>query len=227
MHPCNIPTGRYISAMASSRPSPPQRNARQRLLEAAVKLVREQGFAATSVEQLCNEAGVTKGAFFHHFPSKEALGVAVAEYWTMTTSEMFAAAPYHQYADPVDRVLGYIDFRIALVGGPVEEFSCVAGTLVQEAFLASQPIREAARDSIMGNARALEADIAEAMQARGVTGTTAESLARHIQTVIQGSIILAKTQEETGSAELAREALGHLRRYFELLFAGQTQESVQ
>lgn len=213
--------------MPASRSTTPQRNARERLLDAAVKLLREQGFAGTSVDQLCTEAGVTKGAFFHHFPSKEALGVAVAEYWTETTSAMFAAAPYHQHANPVDRVLGYIDFRIDLVGGPVVQFSCVAGTLVQETFLASPSIREAARDSIMGKARALEADIAAAMIARGVTGTTAASLARHVQTVIQGSIILAKTQEETGSAELAREALGHLRRYFEFLFAGHPKESVQ
>jgi TetR/AcrR family transcriptional repressor of nem operon len=213
--------------MSATRSISPHGNARQRLLDAAVKLVREQGFAGTSVDQLCAEAGATKGAFFHHFPSKEALGVAVAEYWTQTTSELFAAASYHQHADPVDRVLGYIDFRIEIVGGPVEQFSCVAGTLVQETFLASPAIRQAAGDSILGNARNLETDIAEAMEARGVTGTTAASLSRHIQTVIQGSIILAKTQEETASAEMAREALGHLRRYLELLFARPSQESVQ
>lgn len=211
--------------MSSIRPALKQRNARDRLLEAAVKLVREQGFAGTSVEQLCNEAGVTKGAFFHHFASKEALGVAVAEHWTQTTGALFAEAPYHQHASAVDRVLGYIDFRIAIVGGPVEQFSCVAGTLIQETFRASPAIRDACRNSIMGNARSLEADIAEAMAACGVTGTTAASLARHVQTVIQGSIILAKTQEETGSAELAREALGHLKRYFEFLFISPTQES--
>lgn len=213
--------------MSTSRPSPRQRNARERLLEAAVKLVREQGFAATSVDQLCKEAGVTKGAFFHHFTSKEALGVAVAEHWTTTTIAMFAAAPYHDHADPVDRILGCIDYRIELVGGPVEQFSCVAGTLVQEAFRNSPAIREACEDSIMSNARALEADIAEAMELHGVTGTSAESLARHFQTVLQGSIIMAKTQEPAAAVELGREALGHLRRYFELLFRGPAKESVQ
>ena len=50
------------------RPAP--LNARDKLLEAGVRLVREQGYAATSVEQLCQLAGVTKGAFFHHFASK-------------------------------------------------------------------------------------------------------------------------------------------------------------
>jgi TetR/AcrR family transcriptional regulator, transcriptional repressor for nem operon len=41
-------------------------------------------------------AGVTKGAFFHHFESKEALGVAAAAYWAETTSALFATAPYHR-----------------------------------------------------------------------------------------------------------------------------------
>ena len=205
-----------MNASRSFRPAPV--TARDKLLEAAVKLVRTSGFAATSVDQLCAEAGVTKGAFFHHFASKEALGVAAAAYWSEVTGAFFAAAPYHDHADPLDRVLGYIDFRLSLIGGPVESFSCVAGTMVQEAFRTSAAIRMACHDSIMGNARALVDDLAAAMHRYGVTGTTPESLARHVQTVIQGAFILAKTQDQDGAADIAREALGHLRRYFELLF---------
>ena len=40
-------------------------------------LIRRNGFAATSVDQLCAAAGVTKGGFFHYLVSKEALGVQV------------------------------------------------------------------------------------------------------------------------------------------------------
>lgn len=198
---------------------PPAVTARDKLLEAAVKLVRMQGFADTSVDQLCVEAGVTKGAFFHHFASKEALGVAAADYWSASTGAFFAGAPYHDLPDPVDRVLGFIDFRLALIGGPVEGFSCVAGTLVQETFRTSAAIRVATEASIMGNARALEADLAQALAAVGRKEPSAASLARHAQTVIQGSFVLAKTQSEpAAAADLAREALGHLRRYFEMLF---------
>ncbi|MEY4269948.1 MAG: hypothetical protein RLZZ58_1164 [Pseudomonadota bacterium] len=193
--------------------------ARDKLLEAAVTLVRAQGYAATSVDQLCRHAGVTKGAFFHYFASKEALGVAAADYWSHATGTFFAAAPFHTLGDPLDRVLGYIDLRIALIGGPVENFSCVAGTMVQEAFRSSAAIRVACDASMMGNARALEADIAAAMAEHGVTGTTAASLAQHVQTVIQGAFILAKAADVADGPDRARDALGHLRRYFELLFA--------
>ena len=199
------------------RPTPS--SARDKLLEAGVKLVRQQGFAGTSVDQLCGEAGVTKGAFFHHFVSKEALGVALANYWSSSTGDFFAAAPYHHHADPVARVLGYIDLRIALIAGPAESFSCVAGTMVQEAFVSSDAIRAACNASIMGNAAALEADLAAAIAQFGADGVTAASLARHIQAVIQGALVLAKAKGEAGAADVAREHLRHLRRYLELSLA--------
>ena len=74
-------------------------------------MIRARGFASTTVDELCKAAQVTKGAFFHHFESKEALGVAVAVFWAETTSEFFAAAPYHGHDDPLDRVLAYVEFR--------------------------------------------------------------------------------------------------------------------
>lgn len=202
------------------------RNTRDQLLEAAVKLVRAQGFSATSVDQLCQAAGVTKGAFFHHFASKEALGVALAAYWSTSTGGFFAEAPYHHHPRAIDQVLGYIDLRRELLAGPPEAFSCVAGTMVQETFRSSDAIRRACEASIMGNARALEADIAEALRDAGLPESGAPGLARHIQTVLQGSFILAKTQDPAAAAALAREAVDHLRRYFELLFGETRQEGL-
>jgi TetR/AcrR family transcriptional repressor of nem operon len=128
---------------------------------------------------------------------------------------MFAAAPYHAAVDPLDRVLGYIDFRAGLIEGRAEAFTCLVGTLVQEAFASSPAIRAACEASIFGHAHTLEADIAEAMVQRGVTGVSAASLARHTQAVLQGAFILAKAK---GAPGVATDSLAHLKRYFELLF---------
>lgn len=199
---------------------PHRGDARRRLLEAARDVIRAKGYAATTVDDLCREARVTKGAFFHHFESKEALGVAVAEYWTETTTALFRAATYHGLEDPLERVLAYIDYRKELIAGSFAQFSCLAGTMLQEVFESSPAIRDACAESILGHAATLEQDIAEAMRARGVRGGwTAASLARYTQTVIQGSFVLAKA---TGDPGTAREGLDHLRRYVELLFSEQS-----
>src|SRR5687767_7290505 len=92
-------------------PAKAKPSAKDKLLEAAVHVVRQKGYAATSVDDLCEAAGVTKGAFFHHFESKEDLAVAAAAYWSDFTTEFFNGARYQQLTNPLDRLLGYIDFR--------------------------------------------------------------------------------------------------------------------
>lgn len=191
--------------------------ARDKLLAAAIDEVRAKGYSATTVDELCQVAGVTKGAFFHHFKSKDDLAVAAAEYWSETTGQVFANAAYHRLDDPVDRVLGYVAFRKTLLRGrDVPAFTCLVGTMVQEAYATHPPVRGACAESILGHAAVLEADIAAALAATGVkVRGGARGLALHTQAVIQGAFILAKA---TGEARVAAASLDHLRRYLELLF---------
>ncbi|MBA4783796.1 MAG: TetR/AcrR family transcriptional regulator [Rhizobiales bacterium] len=207
-----------------SRPTkhhPERGDARTRLLEAARDVIRAQGFAATSIDDLCRAAGVTKGAFFHHFESKEALGVTAARFWAETTAAFFAGAPYHDHDDPLERVLAYVDFRKAIIEGDPAEFTCLVGTMTQEAYGSSPAIREACAASIFGHAATLEPDIRAAMRARRIKADwSAASLAAHTQAVLQGAFILAKA---TGDREIARDSVDHLRRYVGFLFSNTSQ----
>ena len=193
---------------------PERGDARTRLLAAARDIIRTKGYGGTSIDDLCQAAGVTKGAFFHHFPSKEALGVSAADDWSATTGAFFAAAPYHQHPDPLDRLLAYVAFRRSIISEDFTEFTCLVGTMAQELHQTAPAIRDACGASMLGHAATLEADIEAAMQQHGVRGDAA-SLARHTQVVIQGAFVLAKGGNDP---KLAREALDHLATYIRLIF---------
>jgi TetR/AcrR family transcriptional regulator, transcriptional repressor for nem operon len=201
----------------------PQHESKTRLLDATLKVVRAKGYSATRIEDVCAEAGLTKGSFFHHFKSKEDLALSAIAYWDATTSALFAAAPYHHPVDPLSRVIAYIEFRKAILTGDLPDFTCFVGTIVQETYQTHPEVSAAAAANISSHAKTLEADIVAVMRDHGFSQNwTPESLALHLQAVIQGSFILAKAK---GSAAAAAESLDHLRRYLELLFQAPSKSS--
>jgi TetR/AcrR family transcriptional repressor of nem operon len=200
-----------------------QHESKTKLLDATVKVVRTKGFAATRLEDVCAEAGLTKGSFFHHFRSKEDLALASVAHWDQHASTLFASAPYHDPKDPLDRLLAYVAFRKSLLVGGLPDITCFAGTIVQEAYLTHPAVNAACEKNIYDHAETLEADIRAAMRKYAVrTDWTPQSLARHMQAVIQGGFILAKAK---GDAADAAESLDHLSRYLELLFARRKHRS--
>ena len=197
---------------------------RGKLLASATKTVRKYGYAATSVDDICRAAGVSKGAFFHYFGSKEELAATAADAWREDAESLFTSAAYNSLPDPLDRVLAYIDFRRELIEGRPEDFSCYAGTLLQESFASSEVLRNACAATIVGHAESLEADIEAAVQLHRPVGKwTARSLALHIQSVLQGAFILAKA---TDDARDAIDSVNHLHAYVRLLFGSRQNRGV-
>jgi TetR/AcrR family transcriptional repressor of nem operon len=201
----------------ATMPTPHSRHeSKSRLLDAALHVIRAKGYAAATVDDICDYAGLTKGSFFHHFDSKAQLALAAADHFCEMASRIFATAPYHALSDPLDRLLGYVDFRKAILRGELPEYTCFLGTMVQETYETHPALRAACEKGISEHAAALEADIAEVMRKhRPGAAWSAKSLALYTQAVIQGAFILAKSKN--GPA-VATECLDHLRRYLELLF---------
>ncbi|MBS0200265.1 MAG: TetR/AcrR family transcriptional regulator [Proteobacteria bacterium] len=195
-------------------------SSRQRLLDAALSEFRTRGYAATTVDDLCRAAGVSKGAFFHHFASKEALALAAVEYWNTYTGQLFAQSSYHALPDPRDRVLAYIDLRGQLLRGELAQFTCLLGTLVQETYESHPALRAACRAGIEGHADTLVRDIAEAKKKYAPKATwSPESVALYTQVALQGAFVLAKAQD---GLDVAADAVAHLHRYIELLLPAST-----
>lgn len=190
-----------------------------KLLDAALRVVRQRGYAATRVEDICAAAGVTKGSFFHHFSSKEEMALAAAEHWRDFSLNLFVEADFNKLEDPLKRLLGYLDHRKAMLEGDLAARTCFAGTVIQETYATHPHLSDACGEAIDANVDWLAPIIQAALDKYQVkTDWTARSLALHTQAVLQGAFILAKAE---ANAKVACDSVDHLRRYVELLFISQ------
>ena len=193
-----------------------QHESKTKLLDAALNVIRAKGYAAATIDDICHGAGVTKGSFFHHFKSKDELALSAAAYWGEMTESFFAAAAYHLSDDPLERLLGYVDFRAEILQGELPDYTCLLGTLVQETYATHPDIRAACEKGMSTHIAILTRDI-EAAKRRYAPDApwNAASVGYFIQSVLQGAFIFAKAKL---GPEVARESLAHLRRYLELIF---------
>jgi TetR/AcrR family transcriptional regulator, transcriptional repressor for nem operon len=197
-------------------PSPGPHESKTKLINAALHVIRAEGYAATTVDDICSHAGVTKGSFFHHFKSKDDLALAAVDYWDSMTGQVFAAAPYQGFGDPVDRLLGHVDFREEILTGELADYTCLLGTLVQETYATHPQLRAACDRGMSAHIGTLLGDIeaAKSLYAPGASWS-AESVGYFIQSVLQGSFIYAKVKQD---AATMRANLDHLRRYLKHIF---------
>jgi TetR/AcrR family transcriptional regulator, transcriptional repressor for nem operon len=81
---------------------------RQALLQAAFGEIYRSGFRGSDVETILGAAGVTKGAMYHHFDSKEALGYAVVDEIVADIMREKWQTPLRQAGDPLDALIGIV-----------------------------------------------------------------------------------------------------------------------
>ena len=192
-----------------------------KLLESALHVIRAKGYAATTVDDICARAGLTKGSFFHHFKSKDELALGAVEHFNAMAEDIFGNAPYLGLEDPLDRLLGYVDFRTAMLDRELTEFTCLLGTLVQETYDSHPAIRTACDRGMSSHIEMLRRDLALAKERHAPDAAwTPESVGYFIQAALQGAFIFAKAKQ---GPQVARDCLAHLRRYLELLFDHSSQ----
>ena len=192
---------------------------RDRILDAAHDLVLAQGFSATTVDAVLGAAGASKGAFFHHFPSKRALGHALVERYAAgdhAVLDEFMAAAETQSHDPAEQVVEFVrGFEHAADAMALTQPGCLFVSFVYE----QVPDTDGVRPLITAAIELWRSRIAEKLVLAQEAGRLADdvdvdSLADHVFTTFEGAFILARA---TRDATHVRAQLGHLRRYLELL----------
>lgn len=206
--------------MRSARKDP---QTRTNLLDAAMFLMLEKGFTATSVDEICRAAAVTKGSFFYYFASKEALGEAVLVHFQQKMATMLAHGPYHTLQDPLQRLYAYCDYIAFMLTQPDVPQSCLLGNLSQELAPTNEAIRTVCQAGFAGWTTTVQAELEAARQHyRPQIEFDSQSLAAHLIAVFEGALILAKAQQDIA---VVRTHLAHFKHYLTLLF-GEPQHTL-
>ncbi|MBK8269793.1 MAG: TetR/AcrR family transcriptional regulator [Planctomycetes bacterium] len=180
---------------------------RAKLIEAATGLFRKVGFLAATVDDVCSAAGVSKGAFFHHFDSKESLAEACLAHWCQMIHKMESSASFASAADPLDRLLGAMDFYIGVFESPDMIKSCLAGTTVQEISETHPRLREAANACFVSGQTRFKSLI-DAATAANERSVDSESLAALWLATMQGALLVYKASRD---ATVIRRTLSQIR----------------
>ena len=197
------------------RKSKEESPSRIKILQAAQLLMLRKGYTATTIDQICEEAGITKGSFFHHFSSKEQLATVVLDYYWTNLQGMIDETIF-QKKDPLARIYNFLDFTIKIYQTPLFESSCLLGNLAQEISATNEELRQLCDSYLSRQVEIIKKQFDEAIEFHSASkNIDTHSLASSLVAVIQGSIILAKVGN---NKSVISNNLEHYKKYIKMLF---------
>lgn len=193
---------------------------RTRIMDEAERLILDRGYAGTPVDAVVERAGVTKGAFFHHFSTKDALAQALVERWAerdrghLETSLERAGGLTR---DPVQRLLVFVGLLEESWRGLTEPYAgCLFASYVSESGLFGEQTHAVIRRAMLRWRDELRVLVEEAVAAGTPRAEVdPEAMADLLTVVFEGAFILSRT---LGEADLVARQLHQYRTYLELLF---------
>lgn len=193
---------------------------RERILDAAQALILDYGYGSTTVDAVVTRAGITKGAFFHHFGSKSDLARALVDRYALMVAQHFERnleRARKLSSDPLQQLL-------ILIGLYEEEFEaltepfpgCLFASYIYENKLFDQGTVGVLREAALAWRTAMRAMLDRVIAAHPPrVEVDVESLADLFYALLEGSYIMTKT---LGDKTLLARHARHLRTYLELLF---------
>lgn len=197
------------------------RGTRDRLLTVAEQLVLEYGYAGASVDRIVSAAGVTRGAFFHHFDAKADLLRSLLErYWSADLDQLEAAMRRAENLsrDPLQQVLIFVGFFLEAAERLKEPHP---GGLYGACCYAQALLEPSSRLTLAEAFRTWRARLSTKLREVGRVYTPRQevdydSLAEQMNVMLEGAFVVGKGVAE---ARVVASQLRQYRQHLELLFA--------
>ena len=168
----------------------------EKVLAAAQPLMLSKGFTATSVDEICAEAGVSKGSFYHFFASKEELGVELLKRFYDRSVERLMSGPFAWMDDPKDRLFGFLD-QTEAAAEDLWSDGCLLGTFATELAetntVVAHEVSRLFTEMTAQFAAVFEGVVRETKLEKAPSPT---ELAEQYLAILEGSIILARAHND-------------------------------
>ena len=188
---------------------------KERLFDAAQALILAKGFAATTVDEICGAAKLTKGSFFHYFESKDELGKTVLERFCAKGKQMLEAV-YGNERDPLKRVYRQIETFAKMSQDPNLNKGCLLGCFAQELSDTHPQIRTICCQEFGAWAERFGQELARAKaQYSPKASFDPHELAEYFIAIVEGSMILGKAKRDM---KVVAQNLRHFKAYVQSLF---------
>jgi len=193
---------------------------REKILDAAQDLILDRGYVGMTVEHVLDKVGITKGAFFHHFKTKDDLAKALLQRFADKDAKIYSETRERAEKlsdDPLQQMLIFIRLFEEMFGGLTEPYpGCLFASYIYELQQFDDQTRQLIRDSFRKWRELLKAKFeAIARKYPMQREVSAASLADAFTVVLEGAFITGKAMDEP---EVVSEQLRHFRNYVELLF---------
>lgn len=149
------------------------------------------GYAATSIDDICSKARVTKGSLYHFFETKEELGLAVLDEFYERGVACVASGSYMGMNDPCQRLLGLFD-HLETIGPDLWRHGCLMGNFACEFAESSQIIRR----RVAGMFEELVNKLLPIFRPIARDRKEADELAEQTLMVIEGAVIMARAHDD-------------------------------
>ena len=180
-------------------------DAKERLMKAVGELIWTGSYGSTTIDHICDKAGVKKGSFYYFFKSKADLAVAALDA-EFQKHRVELDAIFSPMVPPLDRMRNYCDFGYRLQAQMKKECGCVLGcplfTLGSEVCTQEQKVRSKVQEILEYKVKYLETAIRDAHAAGLIDAPEPASKARIVRAYMEGLLTQARIQN---SLEVLRE----------------------
>ena len=197
-----------------------QPNARERILDIAQQKILLKGYSATSIDEIRNDAHITKGGFFYHFNDKNELALALVQRY-LDSDEVFFNDLFERAEslseDPLQQMLLFLKLLAEAMGDiPNGHPGCLVAAFIYQSMQFEDNVLDLIAKGMLDWRHLFKQQLLKAQQKYAMkTEVSIDELADNLTAILEGGIVTSLVLKDP---DILSKQILHYRNYIRLLF---------